>query len=613
MKQDYQRSNDAFLTKWGKNIDPEHVLEEYPRPGLRRNSYINLNGYWNYAITAEETPLCSKRRHFSLQYDGKILVPFSPEAPLSGVNRILRPDQFLHYERHFEFHEADDRFRLLLHFGAVDCICTVYVNQREAGRHTGGYLPFSFDITEYVQEGDNVLRLVVRDPSDTSYHAKGKQSLDRGGMWYTPQSGIWQTVWMEEVPKQYIAGLKLDQDFDEGSLRIRVMMNGKEKLPVRLAIRLNGKDIAEAEGTTGSSVKVVIPDFLPWTPETPVLYDLAVRAGEDEVLSYFAMRKISMEKDRNGIWRMFLNNRPYYQNGVLDQGYYPDGLYTAPSDEAMVNDILQMKALGFNMLRKHIKIEPDRWYYHCDRLGMLVWQDMVCGGEKYKGWFVTTMPNLLPVTGRLFRDSHRRLFSRENETGREEFIREVRQTVRHLYHHPSIVLWVPFNEGWGQFDANKAAALIKKLDPSRLVDEASGWFDQGGGDVCSIHNYFRTLKVRPEQNRCIALTEFGGYSWHMPDHSWCGQEYGYKKYHSREELTGGIEKLWKRDLISNVGKGLSASVYTQVSDVEDETNGFLTYDREKLKVDASGMAQMNRQLYEAFEKETGQEQAVPGE
>ena len=586
----------AYLTRWGKTIDPEHVLEEYPRPGLKRDSYFSLNGYWEYAITDSAC--------FPDQYDGKILVPFSPEAPLSGVNRILQPDRFLHYARPFRYHRADDHTRLILHFGAVDCSCAVYVNQKEAGRHVGGYLPFSLDITKYVLEGENDLRLVVTDPSDTSYHAKGKQSLERGGMWYTPQSGIWQSVWMEEVPDHYISGLKLDPDLDVHSLKVRVMTNRLEKVPVRVTIRLHGEDLLQAEGMTDASFTVAIPDCRPWTPETPVLYDLVIRAGEDEVSSYFAMRKIAMEKDHRGILRLFLNNRPYYHNGVLDQGYYPDSLYTAPSDEAMVNDILRMKALGFNMLRKHIKIEPDRWYYHCDRLGMLVWQDMVCGGEKYRGWFVTTMPNVLPVTGRLFRDSHRALFSRENAEGRKEFIREVRQTIQHLYNHPSIVLWGPFNEGWGQFDANKVTELIRKLDPLRLVDEASGWFDQGGGDLYSIHNYFRKLKVRPDRNRCVALTEFGGYSWHMPEHSWCDDEYGYKKYHSREELTAGIEKLWKRDLLSNVEHGLSASVYTQVSDVEDETNGFLTYDREQVKVDAARIAQVNRQLYAAFEKVT---------
>ena len=582
-----------LLTKWGRDLDPEHVSEEYPRPGLKRDSFLSLNGLWDYALT-DSADLPEK-------YEGKILVPFSPEASLSGVNRILQPDQYLQYARRFSYHRRKGR-RLLLHFGAVDCLCTVYLNEREIGRHTGGYLSFSLDITEHVQEGDNLLQLSVRDPSDTSYHAKGKQTLERGGMWYTPQSGIWQSVWMEEVPDVYITGLKLDPDFDGSALRVKVMMSSREKCSVHVTVRLRGGEILRAEGITGQACTVSIPSFLPWTPEDPVLYDLTVRAGEDEVSSYFGMRKISMEKDQNGILRLFLNNRPYYQNGILDQGYYPDGLYTAPSDEAMINDIMQMKALGFNMLRKHIKIEPERWYYHCDRLGMLVWQDMVCGGEKYLGWFVTIMPNLLPMTRRLIRDRHRYLLARQDERGRKEFIEETKQTVRQLYNHPSIVLWVPFNEGWGQFDTKKVTSLIRRMDPSRLVDAASGWFDQGSGDIFSIHNYFRKLKVKADRNRCVALTEYGGYSWDMPGHGWYEKGYGYRRYNSCEELTKALEKLWRRELIPNIKRGLSASVYTQLSDIEEETNGLLTYDRDEVKVDAGRMAEINRELYEAFEE-----------
>ena len=585
-----------LLTRWGKALDPEHVLEDYPRPAMVRDRYITLNGYWDYAIT--DSGLHPEK------YDGKILVPFSPEAPLSGVNRMLKPDQYLHYSRHFSLSRILPHRRMLLHFGAVDCICSVYVNGREIGSHTGGYLPFSFDITDDLREGDNQLQAVVRDPSDTSYHAKGKQSLERGGMWYTAQSGIWQSVWMEEVPDVYISGLKLDPQFDEGALRVRVLMSTKERLHARFTVRTRDEAakghcgiILEEDGWTGTSCILNLPSFQPWTPENPVLYDLEVEAGDDKISSYFAMRKISMERDADGILRLFLNGRPYYHNGVLDQGYYPDGLYTAPSDEAMINDILQMKALGFNMLRKHIKIEPQRWYYHCDRLGMLVWQDMVCGGSLYKGWFVTIMPTVFPITGRLFRDTrHRRLFARENEEGRREFIREMKQTIRHLYNHPSIVLWVPFNEGWGQFDARRAVSLIRRMDPGRLVDEASGWVDQGSGDLYSIHNYFRKLKVKPKPDRCVALTEFGGYSWHIPERSWGTEEYGYKKFSSGGELTKGIEHLWNRDLLPNIRKGLSASVYTQVSDVEDETNGLQTYDREEVKVDADRLAQLNARL-----------------
>ena len=590
---DQSMADPGLMTRWGKAVDPEHVLEEYPRPGMVRDNFMILNGRWDYAISGSE--------QFPREYDGKILVPFSPEAPLSGAGRILQPGEFLHYERPVRI-TVKENVRYLLHFGAVDQSCRVYVNGRKAGSHTGGYLPFSIDLSGFLQDGENRIHVTVRDLSDTSFHAKGKQSLDRGGMWYTPQSGIWQTVWLEKVPVRYIRELKIDPDLDERSVRVKVLLNTGENIPVRFSVRFRGRKLLAAEGMTGISQTVGPLLLYPWTPETPDLYDLSVQTDEDCVLSYFAMRKISVEKDSRGILRLFLNNRPYYQNGVLDQGYYPDGLYTAPSDEAMVNDILRMKELGFNMLRKHIKIEPSRWYWHCDRLGMLVWQDMVCGGEPYRGWFVTVMPNLLPFTGRVIRDRYRKLFSREEEDGRKEFLREVRQTVRHLYNHPSIVLWTAFNEGWGQFDARKVTELIHRADPSRPVDEASGWFDQGGGEIFSIHNYFRRLKLPSHSDRCIALTEFGGYSYRVPHHTWNEEEYGYGKYRSKEELTEAVGSLWKRDLLRNIPKGLSASVYTQVSDVEDETNGLMTYDREEIKVDREKMIKINRDLLTVFER-----------
>ena len=589
---------DFLMTRWGKTIDPEHVLEEYPRPGMKRDSYICLNGTWDYAMTESEA--------FPEKYEGRILVPFSPEAPLSGVNRMLLPGQFLHYRREFSLQRPESGNRLLLHFGAVDQNCEVYLNGCRVGEHAGGYWKFSFDVTPFIREGENLLQVVVWDLTDTSYHMRGKQSLERGGMWYTPQSGIWQSVWMEYVPDRYIAELKLDPDPDAECIRIRVMMNEWERQPVKLTVCLRGEVILQADGMTGDTCRIRIPSCELWTPKKPVLYDLVVRAGEDEVASYFAMRKITLEKDQKGIFRMFLNNRPYYQNGVLDQGYYPDGLYTAPSDEAMVNDILQMKALGFNMLRKHVKIEPDRWYYHCDRLGMLVWQDMINGGEWVRGRIETKISSLAQNAGKAPRDSNLRTFLRDNESGREEFVRGVEQTIRQLYNYPSIVLWVLFNEGWGQFEAVKITELIRKIDPSRLVDQASGWYDMGGGDVSSIHNYFVPLKVIPQPGRCVAVTEFGGFSWHTPDHSWAAGEFGYRKYHSSEELTDAIERLWKRDVLSNIKNGLSASVYTEVSDVEDETNGLLTYDREIVKVNTGKIVQINRQLAEIFETETGE-------
>ncbi len=601
-KADGQRGTDNAglgLTRWGKEIDPAHVLEDYPRPGMKRDSFICLNGFWEYAIT--DSPDLPE------SYEGKILVPFSPEAALSGVNRMLMPDRYLHYRREFSADEVRGGKRLLLHFGAVDQSCEVYVNGCRVGAHTGGFLHFSFDISDYVREGDNVLQVVVRDLTDASYQARGKQSLERGGMWYTPQSGIWQTVWMEYVPERYIKELVLTPDTDNECIRVQVRMNVKEQLPVKLTVSLRDEIILQTERNTEDICMLPLPSFAYWSPEEPVLYDLTVAAGEDEVGSYFAMRKISLEKDAKGIFRLFLNGRPYYQNGVLDQGYYPDGLYTAPSDEAMVYDILQMKALGFNMLRKHVKIEPDRWYYHCDRLGMLVWQDVVNGGERFKGKLKTAMLNLIPESVRIIQGDNLRVFLRTDENGREEFTREVLQTVRQLYNYPSIVLWVPFNEGWGQFNANRISAMVMQADPSRLVDEASGWYDQGGGDVFSIHNYFKPLSVTPQAERTIALTEFGGYSWHIADHSWTVGEFGYRIYHSREVLTDAIEKLWERDVIGNIPNGLSASVYTEVTDVEDETNGLLTYDREVLKIDPEKIVEINRRLQDAFRKSTGAE------
>ena len=583
----------TMLTRWGKAIDPSHVLEEYPRPGMKRNQYVNLNGYWDYAIT--------KTANFPETYDGRILVPFSPEALLSGVNMVIMPDSFLHYRRQFSTGKLERGQRLLLHFGAVDQLCEVYINGCRLGVHTGGYWHFSFDITEFVQEGENLLQVVVRDLSDASYYARGKQSLERGGMWYTPQSGIWQSVWMEYVPERYIESVSLKPDLDSKRLEIRVMMRDSQRMPMKLTVRLDKEDILHADGMTEDSCRVELPVCKPWSPEDPVLYDIIIRAGEDEVASYFAMRKISVERDAKGILRLFLNGKPYFHNGVLDQGYYPDGLYTPPSDEAMVSDILEMKALGFNMLRKHAKIEPDRWYYHCDRLGMLVWQDMINGGERFKGKLKTTLLNRVPESLRRSREKNLRVFLRENEHSRKEFAGEVAKTVMQLYNFPSIVVWTVFNEAWGEFDANEITKLIRRMDSSRLVDEASGWVDQGGGDISSIHNYFLPLKVKPQPDRCVALSEFGGYSWHIEDHSWTTSEFGYRKYHSRPTLTLAIERLWRRDLLPNLESGLSATAYTEVSDVEDETNGLLTYDREICKVNREKIREINRELLERFQ------------
>ena len=588
-------------TIWGEQLDPEHVLEEYPRPQMARGDWMNLNGYWDYAFSVDpETPDT---------WDGRILVPFSPEALLSGVERQLKPDEYLHYRRDITIPEGElKRGRWLLHFGAVDQICAVYVNDRKAGGHTGGYLPFSIDITDLLAEGENTLRVCVKDLSDTSYHARGKQSLKRGGMWYTAQSGIWQTVWMEHVPDVYIKAVKLVPDCDGSAIKIKVLINDStasagsapSSKKVRAVISFHGKVVREAVFKTGVTCCVSLEGFEWWTPEEPNLYDLELSMGEDRVTSYFGMRRIQIRKDRKGILRFWLNGRPYYHNGVLDQGYYSDGLYTAPSDEALQYDIRTMKDLGFNMLRKHIKIEPDRWYYHCDRLGMLVWQDMVSGGSPYHLWFVNKIPFVLMRTGRIVRDRNYRLLARQEAEGRNEYYRELKEMVRHLYNHPCITAWVPFNEGWGQFDAHRAVKVLRRLDPTRMIDQASGWFDQGGGDIYSIHNYWKKLKVKPLRHRVVALTEFGACFHRVQEHSFTDRIYGIRKYASPDALADGLASLWDKELIPNILKGLSASVYTQVSDIEDELNGLLTYDRKLLKVSAERVRSMNRKLKEAF-------------
>ncbi len=585
-----------LYTRWAEEFDREHVLTEYPRPSMVRDSYENLNGEWEYAIRREEM--------LPETYDGTILVPFSPEAVLSGVEKTVYPEDVLHYRRSFVMERLEGR-RALLHFGAVDQSCRIYINQKLAGVHEGGYLPFTLDITELVTEGENILQAVVRDCTDTSFHARGKQKLDRGGMFYQAQSGIWQTVWMEIVPGRYISRLKITPCFDEGTVNVRVFGSVRDDMEVRIRVLDGASVIAETTGRQDTVLRLEVPDFEAWSPKHPRRYDLKIEMGEDEVRSYFAMRKCSVGRDRNGILRFMLNNRPYFHNGVLDQGYWPEGLYTAPCDDALVYDIKMMKKLGFNMIRKHSKIEPERWYYHCDRLGMLVWQDMVNGGTSYHMKFVCVLPNFWMKSGRLIKDNKYRAFSRQDEEGRREYYRELKAMTACLYNHPCIAAWVPFNEGWGQFDAAKASALVKRLDPGRLVDEASGWFDQGGGDMYSIHNYWRKFRCRPWRDRVTALTEYGGYSWRIEGHSYCSEVYGYRKYDSMEALTNGYKRLWEREIIPAVRKGLGGTVYTQLSDIEEEVNGILTYDRKIVKLKPDTVLGLNRRLYEEFRKCTG--------
>lgn len=639
-------------TKWGEEVKNEcEALEyvplpEYPRPQMRREDYTVLNGWWEYRIAS-----------FSW---GKILVPFSPESALSGVSRQLQPDEELWYRRNvqisedeFQTHRAK-KDRLLLQFGAVDQECRVYWNGHLVGSHRGGYLAFTVEVTEFVRPGANELQVICTDESDTGAEARGKQKLQPGGMFYTAQSGIWQTVWMEWVPQRSVEWIKIMPQPDEGVVRIRVRVNDgeckrkqieifdpdgvltknrslrdiekyrdevqkrnvneaeknnaldKEKIyvnsedmahnhmPKQIFITILSKENEEEKlqiscipsrrgtGWTDYDAAIAIQNAKLWSPEHPFLYDLEICAGEDHVKSYFAMRTFSVEADENGIPRFCLNHRPYFLNGVLDQGYWPEGLYTAPTDEALASDIKRMKECGFRLLRKHCKLEPMRWYYHCDRLGMLVWQDMVNGGETYDMNRICYLPTLLH-SFQARKGYSEAACGRKDRAGCEAWKRDCIQTVRQLFNVVSLAGWVIFNEGWGQFDTKEMTALVKKLDGSRPVDAASGWFDFGGGDYRSEHNYFFKLQVpkkwkKNPGGRAFVISEYGGLTLKIPGHIWKEQSYGYGKLSSQAEFQEQFRKL-QEEIRAFEKEGLSGAIYTQVSDIEEEINGIYTYDR----------------------------------
>ena len=575
-----------LYTPWGETLDKSCPLPEYPRPQLKRDSYLNLNGVWNYTVEDSE--------EYTKNKTGTIVVPFSPESLLSGCDFQLGTGETLWYERTFTLPEGFRKDRVILHFGAVDQCCRVLVNDKAVGSHEGGYLPFSFDITDALCDGENRLTVAVTDKTDQSPHAYGKQRYDRGGIWYTAQSGIWQTVWMESVPENYITSIELRPDFDEKRLYWRV--HAKDPQGAHVVVRKDGVCIAEdwAEDDGSGWSLISDEDFRPWSPEDPFLYTVEIDVkGGDHVESYFGMRKFSIV-EHEGHKVLALNNQPYFQHGLLDQGYWSDGLYTPPSDEAMIWDIQTMKDLGFNMLRKHIKIEPLRWYYHCDRLGMIVWQDMVCGGK----YFVPMTQQYLPFIGIHLKDHwHYSWMGRGDAAGRLQFESDMDETVQLLYNCVSLGLWVPFNEGWGQFDSLRITERLRQLDDTRPIDHASGWNDQGGGDLKSRHIYFRPVKLKNDGRRVLALTEFGGYSLPVAEHYTTDKEFGYRSYKETDKWMDALENLYETQIIPHVAsQGLSATVYTQVSDVEDEVNGLVTYDRKVIKPDASRMRRIAEKL-----------------
>ena len=532
--------------------------EEYPRPQLRRDSFFCLNGPWRFAINGNEV--------------GEILVPYPPESKLSGVPAPERGDQ-LTYEREFTLPEGFRRDRVLLHFGAVDQECTVYLNDIELGSHVGGYLPFSFDVTALLQE-TNTLRVIAFDPLDTDL-PYGKQREDRGGMWYTPVSGIWQTVWMESVPQKYIRGVKLQPSMDsviitvDGDGPFTVECDGKLYRPKSNRFRIRPED----------------PKL--WTPETPHLYPVIVRNCDDAVETYFALRTIGT-KTIDGVPRLCLNGKPYFFHGLLDQGYWPDGLFLPGSPEGYTWDVKTMKTLGFNTLRKHIKLEPERFYYDCDRLGMIVFQDLVNSGPYHY-----LRDTAIPTIGGKLATYH----EAPSERRRNFFLIHGEETLRHLYNHPSIVLYTLFNEGWGQHDTQNLYRHFRAMDPSRIWNAASGWFKNSDSDVQSEHIYFGSLKMKPTGRRPLLLTEFGGYSCALEGHRFNpDEEYGYQKYPTVEDFQAALEKLYREGILPQIRRGLCGCILTQVSDVEEETNGLVTYDRMVIKADREEMQALARDL-----------------
>ena len=574
----WQPVEGKIMTRWAKEITPETVHAEYPRPQMKRADWLNLNGMWEFVIRPEKEAAPQ-------QYDGSILVPFPVESALSGVNKPVGKENRLWYRRAFTIPRNWSKKRVLLNFEGVDWETKVWINGHCVGTHRGGYDPFSFDITDALKKrGKQEVVLSVWDPIDEGTQPRGKQVRDPHGIWYTSVTGIWRTSWLEPVEETHIESLKIFPDIDTGS--IHVVVHCPDEAPgYQVELTVSGEDSTpiQVNGRVGQKISLVLQDPRWWSPDSPILYDLNVVLMDnqgrkvDRIESYFGMRKISVKKDNDGINRLFLNDRPRFMLGPLDQGWWPDGLYTAPTDEALRYDLEVTKQLGMNMLRKHVKIESRRFYYWCDKLGLIVWQDM---------------PNGDAHIGREGKDIPRS----PESAGQFEY--ELERMISSLFNHPSIVMWVPFNEGWGQYDTARIVALIKQLDPTRLVDNASGWADRGVGDVHDIHSYPGPDAPENEPDRAAVLGEFGGLGLPLKGHTWQDEKnWGYRSFESAKELTQAYRELIQK-LKGLVKGGLSAAVYTQTTDVEIEVNGLMTYDRAIIKMGADQVAKINNEIIE---------------
>lgn len=577
----WQPAGDKLKTKWASEIDVSNVLPEYPRPIMERAEWQNLNGLWNYAIlpAGKQTPA---------SFDGQILVPFAVESSLSGVQKNVGRDNELWYERTFTVPSKWNNNRVLLHFGAVDWKADVWVNNVKVGQHTGGYTPFSFDITPALAKGKNTLTVKVWDPTDQGFQPRGKQVNKPEGIWYTPVSGIWQTVWLEPVPEKYIENIRITPDIDKKTLTVKALVNAASSADkIEVKVMEKGKVVASAQSINNQLLEITMPENVKlWSPDSPSLYDLEITLFDgtkqlDKVNSYAAMRKYSIKRDDKGIVRLQLNNNDLFQFGPLDQGWWPDGLYTAPTDEALAYDIVKTKEWGFNMIRKHVKVEPARWYNHCDRLGMIVWQDMP-NGDRGSEWQMH----------RYF-DGVERIRSAESEAN---FRKEWKEIMDYLYSYPSVGVWVPFNEAWGQFKTVEIVEWTKQYDPTRLVNPASGGNHFQVGDMVDLHNYPHPALYLYDAQRATVLGEYGGIGFANKEHLWePNRNWGYVQFNSSKEVTDEYVK-YAEQLKQLIRQGFSAAVYTQTTDVEIEVNGLMTYDRKLVKVDEARVKKVNQEI-----------------
>ena len=588
----YAPAGDSLKTRWAAEVTPENVWKSHPRPQMMRGMWEDLNGLWDYAIRP-------KGENNIGEFDGKILVPFCIESSLSGVQKYVGKDNELWYQREFDFN-LKGQDHLLLHFGAVDWKCDVWVNDVKVGSHTGGYTPFTFDITNVVKKKGNVLRVRVWDPTDQGDQPCGKQHVKPHGIWYTPVTGIWQTVWLEVVQETYIVNMKIVPDIDNHKVTINAELSDASKNNMFEVVVYDGHInggfntiIAKAKSLNGEDVEVPMPENARlWSPDDPFLYYMTISVYQgnkcvDKVISYFAMRKFSTGKDESGIVRLMLNNEPIFMFGPLDQGWWCDGLYTAPCEEAMKYDIQKTKDFGFNMIRKHVKVEPAQWYYYCDRLGVIVWQDMPSGGRG-PGW----------VTDRYFDGS----LSRRTPESEATYKKEWKEIIDYLYSVPSIGVWVPFNESWGQFKTPEIVEWTKSYDPSRLVNPASGGNHYPVGDILDLHNYPEPDLYFYDATRANVLGEYGGIGRKIEGHTWVpDQGWGYVEYDSEEKVTDTYVE-YANILLNLIPRGFSAAVYTQTTDCEVELNGLMTYDRAVVKLNEQRLREINLKISNYFKK-----------